>query len=92
MGAIKNIWTARQEYAEKLSEALGESVEILENQSPVNSLEWWKFRLEDGVVVSKIDDLTYIEPAPIECGAKDFDEIRTAIDAVRARHEEKEDN
>jgi hypothetical protein len=91
MGAVKAIYTARQEYAEKLSELLSEPVEILENSSPINSLEWWKFRLEDGVVVSKIDDLTYIEPAPIECDSKDFDEIRTAIAEAR-RTEKKEEN
>jgi hypothetical protein len=83
MGRVKDIYIAREEYASKLSELLGENVVILEKNSDANPLEWWKFRLSDGVVVSKIDDLAYVEPAPIECGAQDFEEIAEAIASVR---------
>ena len=80
MGRIKDIYIAREELREELAKTLGEHVEIEETEW----IEWWKFVLADGVVLAKIDDLLYVEPAPIECDAKNLDEIREAIYAARS--------
>lgn len=80
MGAMKDFYLARQEWAESISKLIDERVEILEDEKP----EVWKVALQDGVTVTKIDDWIYVDVSfSVDAEANDEESVRDAIIVAR---------
>lgn len=73
MGRMKAIYTERQEWADTLAMVLDERVELLETDHPI---EWWALRLHDGIVISKVADSHYVEPAGDPAAAVEYDPLK----------------
>lgn len=57
MGAMKDLYLAREEWAEKIGMQLDENVTIIETPRP----DWWRIRLDDGILITRIDDSLFVE-------------------------------
>ena len=57
MGRMKDIYIAREEWANALRMELDEDTTIVETDYP----EWWTVQLHDGIKVSKVADSWYVE-------------------------------
>lgn len=78
MGAMKDFYLAREEWADSISELLNEPVEIQETDAP----EIWTVALQDGIQVTKIDDVTYVDlHLSIECDTPEI--VRKSIVTAR---------
>lgn len=85
---MKDLYLAREEWANNVERDLEEPVKIIEvSDSP----EWFMVKLKDGILVSRIDDLEYVEleveqeflSEPIEVSAKDKQERAKAVLQLR---------
>lgn len=92
MGYMNNLSIARDEWLKQVMTDLGEPLTIVTTPEP----EWFMARTNDGIIVSLIDDLEYVEldpetalakkvfgTAPIECDAKNPEERADAIRNLR---------
>lgn len=57
MGAMKDLYIQRDEWATTLKMELDENVTICE----IENLEWFRVTLDDGIIITKIDTSLFIE-------------------------------
>ena len=86
MGRMKDIYVAREEWANKTAMELDEAVEIVETEYP----EYWRVRLYDGILITRIDDCEFVELENdtedwVECDPAQPEERDAAIASLRER-------